>query len=98
MVLGGAQSAWLLPQRCGCAAGFRLMEDGGTCADIDECEGPDACGHLCSNSPGSFRCDCHPGYLMEAGGHECKIRGKVLQTRLCEVHTQHLFSAAEKAC
>lgn len=58
------------------------MEDGGTCADVDECVGPDACSHLCTNNPGSFRCDCHPGYIMEASGHECKIRGKVLQTRL----------------
>lgn len=54
------------------------MEDGRTCVDVDECEGPDVCSHLCINSPGSYHCDCHPGYVMEANGHHCKIRGKVL--------------------
>lgn len=60
-------------QRCNCAAGFRLMEDGLTCTDIDECEG--VCSQLCINTPGSYRCDCHPGYEMEADGHRCKITG-----------------------
>lgn len=54
------------------------MEDGRTCADVDECEGPDPCSHECINKPGSYRCDCYPGYVMEADGHHCKIRGKVL--------------------
>lgn len=73
------------------------MEDGRTCADVDECEGPDACSHLCINSPGSYHCDCHPGYVMEANGHHCKIRGKVLspaERARSEVHKQRLSAAA----
>lgn len=54
------------------------MEDGLTCTDNDECQSPGVCSQLCFNSPGSYQCDCHPGYLMEADGHQCKIRGKVL--------------------
>lgn len=66
-------------QRCVCAAGFRLLDDGFTCADIDECESATVCGQLCVNSPGSYRCDCQPGYSMGAGGHLCKIPGNVLR-------------------
>nr|XP_046242180.1 very low-density lipoprotein receptor isoform X2 [Scatophagus argus] len=73
-----SQSCYSTPQgtRCHCAAGFRLMEDGLTCADIDECESPGVCSQLCINTPGSYQCDCHPGYIMEAGGHHCKITGE----------------------
>lgn len=59
------------------------MEDEQTCADIDECEGQSStvCTQLCINIPGSYQCDCHPGYIKEAGGHHCKITGKVLFIR-----------------
>jgi len=55
------------------------MNDKQSCADIDECEGrgPGVCSHLCINTLGSYQCDCHPGYVMETGGHSCKITGKV---------------------
>lgn len=59
-------------------AGFRLMEDGLTCADTDECEISGVCSQVCINTPGSFQCDCQPGYIKEAGGHHCKITGKVI--------------------
>ncbi|KAM9360164.1 prolow-density lipoprotein receptor-related protein 1 [Symphorus nematophorus] len=73
-----SQSCYSTPQgtRCGCAAGFRLQEDGLTCADIDECASPGVCSQLCINTPGSYQCDCHPGYIKEAGGHHCKITGE----------------------
>ncbi|XP_037632667.1 very low-density lipoprotein receptor isoform X1 [Sebastes umbrosus] len=75
-----SQSCYSTPQgtRCLCAAGFRLMEDGLTCADIDECEGrsPGVCSQWCINTEGSYRCDCHPGYIKEPGGHHCKITGE----------------------
>ncbi|KAM3611767.1 uncharacterized protein V6R79_023929 [Siganus canaliculatus] len=73
-----SQSCRSTPQgpRCHCAAGFRLLDDGFTCADIDECERPDVCSHICVNTPGSYRCDCHSGYVVEAGGRHCKITGE----------------------
>ncbi|XP_037339555.2 low-density lipoprotein receptor-related protein 2 isoform X1 [Pungitius pungitius] len=65
---------------CRCAAGFRLMEDGLTCADIDECEDrwPSVCSQLCINTKGSYKCDCYPGYIMETDGRRCKITGEPL--------------------
>ncbi|XP_029365707.1 very low-density lipoprotein receptor [Echeneis naucrates] len=75
-----SQSCYSTPQgpHCYCAAGFSLMEDGITCADIDECGGQSSnlCSQLCINTLGSYQCDCHPGYIMEAGGHSCKITGE----------------------
>uniref|UniRef100_A0A668ATG4 Si:dkey-88l16.3 n=1 Tax=Myripristis murdjan TaxID=586833 RepID=A0A668ATG4_9TELE len=75
-----SQSCYSTPQgtRCGCAAGFRLMEDGVSCVDVDECEGrsPGVCNQVCINTPGSYQCQCHPGYAMEADGHRCKITGE----------------------
>ncbi|XP_070402476.1 very low-density lipoprotein receptor isoform X1 [Nothobranchius furzeri] len=66
--------------RCRCTAGYKLMEDGQTCADVDECEDqtPAVCSHICINIPGSYRCDCHPGFIMQAGGSQCKITGEPL--------------------
>ncbi|KAM8866074.1 prolow-density lipoprotein receptor-related protein 1 [Synchiropus picturatus] len=66
--------------RCHCAPGFRLLEDGKTCADIDECESwrNSVCSQLCTNSQGSYRCGCYPGYVMEADGHQCKTTGEPL--------------------
>lgn len=56
------------------------MEDGVTCTDIDECDSrsPAVCSQLCINTPGSYQCDCYPGYIMEAGGRNCKITGTAL--------------------
>ncbi|XP_067377452.1 very low-density lipoprotein receptor [Channa argus] len=75
-----SHSCFSTPQgkRCQCAAGFRLMEDGLSCTDVDECESqrPAVCSHLCVNTLGSYQCDCHPGYTLEAGGHQCKITGE----------------------
>ncbi|XP_034397679.1 very low-density lipoprotein receptor [Cyclopterus lumpus] len=75
-----SQHCYTAPQgpRCRCTAGFRLLNDGQTCADIDECEGrwPSVCSQLCINTLGSYQCDCHPGYIMETGGHHCKITGE----------------------
>ncbi|KAK9522325.1 hypothetical protein VZT92_018799 [Zoarces viviparus] len=75
-----SQGCYATPQgtHCRCAPGFRLMEDGLTCADIDECEGrwPGVCSQLCINTLGSYQCDCLPGYIMETGGHQCKITGE----------------------
>lgn len=65
-------------QRCGCAAGFRLTQDGVTCVDVDECEGwsPGVCSQLCINTIGSYQCACKPGYIMDVDGHQCTVTGK----------------------
>ncbi|XP_034028657.1 fibulin-2-like isoform X2 [Thalassophryne amazonica] len=41
--------------------------------DIDECliyEGR-ICNHRCVNTPGSFRCECFPGYVLQEDGFTC---------------------------
>jgi len=48
-----------------CATGYEAIEvteENTTCRDIDECSKEDACqpNHVCTNNPGSFRCNkCH---------------------------------------
>ncbi|KAH7983823.1 hypothetical protein HPB52_014598 [Rhipicephalus sanguineus] len=59
---------------CYCNAGFRLMADHISCADIDECvEDPHVCSHGCINSPGSYSCHCLEGYQL-ADKSFCKAR------------------------
>ncbi|XP_056135703.1 low-density lipoprotein receptor-related protein 4 [Lampris incognitus] len=64
--------------KCGCAPGFMLKEDGVTCDDINECEGPSpaVCSHVCVNTLGSYQCQCKAGYVMEADERHCKITGE----------------------
>ncbi|KAK7933606.1 hypothetical protein WMY93_004502 [Mugilogobius chulae] len=72
-----SQACFSTPQRCSCSEGYKLLEDGVTCADLDECEAKTpVCSHICRNSVGSFSCDCHPGYVLEADKRHCKITGE----------------------
>ncbi|CAD5211098.1 unnamed protein product [Bursaphelenchus okinawaensis] len=47
---------------CYCRNGFELR--GGQCVDINECDTIGTCDQLCTNTIGSFKCDCHPGYKL----------------------------------
>ncbi|KAL0625488.1 Signal peptide, CUB and EGF-like domain-containing protein 1 [Plecturocebus cupreus] len=38
-------------------------------ADIDECSFERTCDHVCTNSPGSFQCLCHRGYILYGTTH-----------------------------
>lgn len=47
---------------CMCHEGYKLLDDGRTCVDIDDCEViPNLCDHHCTNTIGSFVCGCKPG-------------------------------------
>lgn len=52
-------------------------------ADIDECSFDRACDHTCVNSPGSFQCYCHKGYVIygvaHCGGKPCIMGVSALQ-------------------
>lgn len=59
---------------CYCNAGFRLLADHISCADVDECaEDPHVCSHGCINSPGSYSCHCLEGYQLTDNSF-CKAR------------------------
>ena len=41
-------------------------------SDINECiEETDSCQQQCSNTMGSYRCDCDPGYRLASNGLTC---------------------------
>ncbi|CAH1155627.1 unnamed protein product [Phaedon cochleariae] len=64
---------------CECNQGYKLLEDGKACADIDECiEKPQVCSQYCSNTPGSYYCKCNDQYYeRESDEHTCKRKDKV---------------------
>ncbi|XP_062272551.1 fibulin-2 [Scomber scombrus] len=41
--------------------------------DVDECQlyQGQLCQHTCTNIWGSYRCGCHPGYILQPDGHLC---------------------------
>uniref|UniRef100_A0A8C7SRU2 Fibulin 2 n=1 Tax=Oncorhynchus mykiss TaxID=8022 RepID=A0A8C7SRU2_ONCMY len=50
-------------------------------ADVDECQVYQGtlCHHRCINTPGSFRCDCYPGYVLQKDAVSCVPgKGKLL--------------------
>uniref|UniRef100_A0A671W6W6 Fibrillin-1 n=1 Tax=Sparus aurata TaxID=8175 RepID=A0A671W6W6_SPAAU len=69
--------------RCECNMGFKL--DGrGECIDDDECE-RNPCAHgECVNTPGSYICQCPPGFQTTATRTECRDLDEcVANGRIC---------------
>ncbi|XP_058529110.1 prolow-density lipoprotein receptor-related protein 1 isoform X2 [Ochotona princeps] len=59
--------------KCRCRPGFRLKDDGRTCADVDECSTTFPCSQRCINTHGSYKCLCVEGYAPRGGDpHSCK--------------------------
>ncbi|XP_069508306.1 matrilin-4 isoform X2 [Ambystoma mexicanum] len=57
---------------CECKPGYRLAEDGKSCARIDMCTEMDhGCAHTCVSVPGSYYCECNPGYKLAEDGKSC---------------------------
>lgn len=55
--------------------------------DIDECTIPPYCHQRCVNTPGSFYCQCSPGFQLAANNYTCV--GKLLGSR----HTDWFLSS-----
>ncbi|KAF7989294.1 hypothetical protein HCN44_007968 [Aphidius gifuensis] len=64
---------------CDCQVGYKLLEDGKACADINECiDTPQVCSQQCENTPGSFYCKCNEKwYDRAADEHTCKRRDNI---------------------
>lgn len=61
---------------CKCRDGYKLMGDGHTCKDIDECEqDPPVCSQICANLEGNHICDCYEGFNLRADKKSCKSTG-----------------------
>ncbi|XP_071959435.1 uncharacterized protein [Antedon mediterranea] len=65
-----------------CVSGSCRCPDGLTgniCSlDVDECvRNPNYCEHVCTNTFGSFRCQCRQGYTLNSDGRTCKEIGCV---------------------
>ncbi|KAK3523688.1 hypothetical protein QTP70_008612 [Hemibagrus guttatus] len=64
---------------CTCYPGYRYDRDRHRnrlkpyCLDIDECsrKNETVCSQICINTPGSYRCDCEPGFYLEDDGKTC---------------------------
>lgn len=54
-------------------------KDKKSCVDLNECEEWGYCDQLCTNTPGSFKCSCAPGYSLVPPRH-CKANNSELPT------------------
>lgn len=50
---------------CECKSGYKLMGNGKTCVDKNECEAdPPICSQLCHNHEGGYSCDCYHRFIL----------------------------------
>lgn len=40
-------------------------------SDVDECE-KKPCDNICTNTVGSYKCECNEGFVMKDGQEKCK--------------------------
>ena len=71
--------------KCYCNPGYKLMDDGKACQDIDECAGAANSCHsnaTCVNTEGAYTCICQTGYA--GNGTDCY--GENLMSILCKIN------------
>ncbi|XP_035698123.1 uncharacterized protein LOC118431114 [Branchiostoma floridae] len=49
----------------------RGSETSSDCVDINECTGNHGCDHVCRNTQGSYRCECHGAFTLDTDGRSC---------------------------
>ncbi|XP_012942941.1 hemicentin-1 [Aplysia californica] len=67
-----------------CPVGFaRDANNSMKCADRDECaEGRAVCQHNCTNTMGSYKCSCPPGYRLNMDGYSCSDINECVEDRV----------------
>ncbi|XP_067412682.1 latent-transforming growth factor beta-binding protein 4 isoform X2 [Emydura macquarii macquarii] len=57
-------------QEAPCPKGFQRLNS--SCQDVDECQEGGLCQNgQCTNTPGSFACLCHTGYILDSSRSSC---------------------------
>ncbi|XP_048392145.2 thrombomodulin-like [Stegostoma tigrinum] len=59
---------------CYCPVGYIYDDVRETCHDIDECAAGE-CDMTCTNTYGSYKCDCKEGFVLQEDGATCEIEG-----------------------
>ena len=59
---------------CKCHEGFASSNNSTYCDDINECDSLSSCAQICTNTKGSYKCSCAPGYIQE--GRHCRADGE----------------------
>ena len=61
--------------------------------DINECQiSNGGCAHACTNTDGSYYCECYTGYILQPSQHDCLKRKELHRhTYICH-YTMHVRS------
>uniref|UniRef100_UPI00398EDE88 thrombomodulin-like n=1 Tax=Pristiophorus japonicus TaxID=55135 RepID=UPI00398EDE88 len=57
-----------------CPVGYILNDEKKTCFDYDECDAGE-CTQICTNTFGSYKCDCEVGFELQEDGSTCESQG-----------------------
>uniref|UniRef100_A0A7M5XB16 Uncharacterized protein n=1 Tax=Clytia hemisphaerica TaxID=252671 RepID=A0A7M5XB16_9CNID len=70
---------------CACNKGYKLLPDGKSCQDINECSTLNGgCNQICTNKPGSFQCSCRRGFRLSSDGKTCKDINECSEQKPCD--------------
>ena len=56
---------------CGCIPGYVRLNTG-ECLDDNECSRPNKCQYSCTNTDGSYYCNCSEGFQISTNGYSCE--------------------------